>query len=62
MVKDFSNEIMAYALANALEYGSAKSDVILPKLFKHGLKKEQIKDFISVIEDSIFSPSIVIAE
>ncbi len=53
MVKDFSNEIMAYALANALEYGSAKSDVILPKLFKHGLKKEQIKDFISVIEEIV---------
>ena len=49
MVKDFSNEIMAYALANALEHGSAKSGVILPKLFKHGLKKEQIKKFISVI-------------
>ncbi|PIN94422.1 glutamate--tRNA ligase [Candidatus Pacearchaeota archaeon CG10_big_fil_rev_8_21_14_0_10_30_48] len=53
MVKDFSNEIMAYALANALEHGSAKSGVILPKLFKHGLKKEQIKDFISVIEEIV---------
>src|SRR3990167_2667477 len=53
MVKDFSNEIMAYALANALEHGSAKSGVILPKLFKHGLKKEQIKNFISVIEEIV---------
>ncbi len=40
---DFSREIRAYALQNAIEFGSADVSKILPKLFQHGLKKEDIK-------------------
>lgn len=43
-------EILAYALRNALEFGKAVPEKILPKLFRHGLKKEQIKEIIPVIK------------
>jgi len=51
--KDFSNEIYAYALANALEYGSAKAGKILPKLFRHGLNKERIKEIMPIISEIV---------
>ena len=42
-MKDFSKEIRAYALKNALEFGKADAGRILPKLFQHGLDKKDIK-------------------
>jgi glutamyl-tRNA synthetase len=42
-MKDFSKEIKAYALRNALEFGKAEAGRILPKLFNHGLDKKDIK-------------------
>ena len=48
---DFSKEIEAYALQNAIEFDKADPGKILPKLFQHGLKKEEIKKVMpSVIE------------
>lgn len=49
MVKNFSNEIYAYALENAIEHGKTMPGVVMPKLFQHGLKKEHIKDVMSEI-------------
>src|SRR3989344_372564 len=46
-------EIRAYTLKNAIEYGSTSTEKILPKLFQHGLKKEQIKKVISEINKII---------
>ncbi len=45
----FEKEIKAYALKNALEFGRAKSEKILPKLFQHGLEKSDIKEIMSKI-------------
>jgi len=42
-MKDFSNEIRAYALKNAIEFNKADAGRIIPKLFQHDLKKEDIK-------------------
>lgn len=42
-MKDFSREIRAYALRNAIEFGKADAGRILPKLFQHGLDKKDIK-------------------
>ncbi len=42
-MKDFSKEIKAYALRNAVEHGKADAGRILPKLFQHGLDKKDIK-------------------
>ena len=42
-MKDFSNEIWAYALKNAIEYDSAEAGKILPKLFQHKLDKKDIR-------------------
>src|SRR3989344_693793 len=50
---DFSNEIYAYALANALEHGQAMAGTIIPKLFRHDLNKERIKDVIPVIDEIV---------
>ncbi len=49
-MKDFSKEIEAYALQNAIEFGKADPGRILPKLFQHGLEKYQIKDVMPVIQ------------
>lgn len=48
-MKDFSKEIKAYVLKNALEFGKAEPNRILPKLFQHGLKKEEIKEVMPLI-------------
>ncbi len=48
-MKDFINEINAYALKNALEFGKADAGKILPKLFQHGLEKEKIKEIMPEI-------------
>lgn len=54
-MKDFSKEILAYALQNALEYGKADASKVLTKLFQHGLDKKEIplamKSINKVVED-----------
>lgn len=50
---DLSNEIYAYAIENALAHGKAMPSIVLSKLFQHGLKKEQIKDFMPQINKII---------
>ncbi len=47
---NFEKEIKAYALKNALEFGKADPSKILPKLFQHGLKKEDIKNILPEIK------------
>ena len=50
-MRDFSKEIKAYALKNALEFGKAEAGRIVPKLFQHGLDKKDVKGVMpSVIE------------
>jgi len=46
----FKKEIKAYVLKNALEFGKADPGKILPKLFQHGLKKEEIKEIMPEIQ------------
>ncbi len=45
----FEKEIKAYVLKNAIEFGKAEPSKILPKLFQHGLLKEEIKDIMPEI-------------
>ncbi len=52
-MKDFSKEIMAYSLQNSIEFGEAKVDKILPKLFQHGLKKEDIGKIMLSIKEAV---------
>lgn len=49
-MKDFSNEIRAYALKNAIEFGKADAGRILPKLFQHGLDKKDIKKIMPEVQ------------
>ncbi|HRZ85501.1 MAG TPA: glutamate--tRNA ligase [Candidatus Paceibacterota bacterium] len=51
--KDFTNHIFAYSLENALEHPIAAPNIILPKLFQHGLEKEQIKDILPKINEIV---------
>jgi len=44
------NEIWAYALRNAIEYGKTDAGKILPKLFQHGLRKEEIKKIMPSVQ------------
>jgi len=53
MIKKLTNEIYAYALENSLHYGQAKESAVLPKLFKHGLKSEDIKHIITEIKSVV---------
>ena len=53
MVKKLTNEIYAYALENSLHYGKAKESAVLPKLFHHGLKSEDIKHIITEIKSIV---------
>lgn len=48
-MKDLSDIIMAYALQNAVHYGKADAGRVLPKLFQHGLQKEDIKQVMPLI-------------
>jgi len=46
--------ILAYALENALAHeGRAQGGAVIPKLFQAGLKKEQIKDVIKDVNETI---------
>jgi glutamyl-tRNA synthetase len=48
-MKDFSKETRAYALKNALEFGKADGGKVLPKLFQHGLQKEEIISIMPLV-------------
>ena len=51
---NLSNEIYAYALENALTHeGKAMPSAVLPKLFQHGLKKEEIGKIMPEINEAI---------
>ncbi|MEA3329690.1 MAG: glutamate--tRNA ligase [Nanoarchaeota archaeon] len=52
-MKSFENEIYAYALENALEFGKTKEGIVLPKLFQHGLKKEMIGEVLPKIKEIV---------
>ena len=49
----FDDLIIAYALRNALEHGKAEISRILPKLFQHGLKKEEISKIMPLIKEIV---------
>src|SRR3989344_816226 len=52
-MKDLSKEILAYALHNAIEYSKTSPDRILPKLFQHGLKREEIKEIMPKLQEIV---------
>ncbi|MBI5804389.1 glutamate--tRNA ligase [Candidatus Pacearchaeota archaeon] len=52
-MKNLTKEIKAYALKNSLEFGNAEPGKILPKLFQHGLEKENIKKIMPKILETI---------
>ena len=52
---DLKKEIVAYSLQNALEFGKADVSKILPKLFQHGLKKEEIGKIMPIIKQIVTS-------
>jgi glutamyl-tRNA synthetase len=49
-MRDFSKEIRAYGLKNAIEFGKADAGRVLPKLFQHGLEKLDIKKIMPEIQ------------
>ncbi|OIO81353.1 glutamate--tRNA ligase [Candidatus Pacearchaeota archaeon CG1_02_32_132] len=52
-MKPFEKEIIAYALQNALKFGKADAGKILPKLFQHGLKREDIGGVMPLISEIV---------
>lgn len=52
-MKDFSKEITAYALQNAIEFGKTDAGKILPKLFQHGLDKKDIGAIMPKIQEIV---------
>jgi len=52
-MRDLSKEILAYALQNAIDYGKTDSSKVLPKLFQHGLKREDIKDIMPAVQEAV---------
>lgn len=52
-MKDYSREILAYALQNAMEHGKADAGKVLPKLFQHGLDRKEIPLAMKVINKTI---------
>lgn len=53
MASKFFYYIYAYALENEFKYGKARVGAILPKLFRHGLDKKDIKKIMPEIEQVI---------
>lgn len=51
--KEVSKYAKSYALRNAIEYGKADSGKILPKLFQHGLGKNEIKKVMPLISKEV---------
>lgn len=52
-MKDYDNEIWAYALKNAVEFGKTDAGKILPKLFNHGLDKKDIGKIMPKIQEIV---------
>jgi glutamyl-tRNA synthetase len=52
-MKDLSKQIKAYALQNVIEYGKAQVGKILPKLFQHGLDKDEINEVMPLIKEAV---------
>jgi len=52
-MKDFSKEILAYALQNAIEHGKADAGRVLPKLFQHGLDRKEIPLVMKIVNKTI---------
>ncbi len=52
-MNDLSEEILAYALQNAMSFGKADASKVLPKLFQHGFKKESIKAIMPAINKAV---------
>jgi len=52
-MKDFSKEVLAYSLQNAIEFGKADPSKIIGKLFQHGLDKKNIDKMRPVIEKAV---------
>ncbi|MEK6894665.1 MAG: glutamate--tRNA ligase [Nanoarchaeota archaeon] len=52
-MKDFSKEILAYALQNAIEHGKADSGKVLTKLFQHGLDRKEIPLVMKIINKTV---------
>jgi glutamyl-tRNA synthetase len=52
-MKELSKEALAYALKNAIEFGKADVGRVLPKLFQHGLLKEEIKKIMPMLNEVI---------
>ena len=46
-------EIRAYAIRNALEFGKADAGRVLPKLFNHGLEKKDIGKIMPIIQKTV---------
>ncbi len=54
-MEDLTKEIFAYSLQNALEFGKADVSKILPKLFQHGLEKDEIGKIMPTIKQVVKS-------
>lgn len=54
-MKDFTKEIWAHALKNALDFGKTDAGKILPKLFQHGLDKKDIKEIMPKLQEIVAS-------
>ncbi|MEK6908707.1 MAG: glutamate--tRNA ligase [Nanoarchaeota archaeon] len=52
-MKDFSREILAYALQNAMEHGKADASRVLTKLFQHGLDKKEIPLVMKIVNKTV---------
>lgn len=61
-MKDFSQEIWAYVLQNALEFGTVDVSRILPKLFNHGLERFEISEVQPIIKDIVAQVMALSAE
>lgn len=51
--KLYEKEIFAYSLKNAIEFGKAEESKILPKLFAHGLGKQDIGKIMPAIKSAV---------
>lgn len=54
MIKKLKEKILAYALKNAIEHeGKAKTESVLNSLFHEGLKKQEVKEVLPLIQKTI---------
>ena len=52
-MQNLSEYILAHALKNSLEFGKTSQEIILPKLFQHGLEKKDIKEILPKIREIV---------